>query len=152
MTRTEFLDLLDRHGADIDQWPAGLRLRAEATLTASGDLRGLLAAEQAMLAALADLPAASASAGLRQAILRIPLDHPRSIGSKSLWHGLVMTWRRWTAGMATATAAAVLGFVLGYGQLVPLPTATAGQPAGDDLVSALELSANIDTTELETTP
>lgn len=151
MTKREFLDLLDRYGANPSRWPAPLRLAADRALATDAELRSLLAAEQELEAALADLPAMGASPDLRRAILDIPLDHPCPIAAPSLTQQLLTGWRRWTAGMATVTAAGVIGFVLGYGQLVTLPAATAGeQVAGEDLVSMLGDTPYLDTADAET--
>lgn len=150
MTRSEFLDLLDRHGADPVRWPAGLRLRADRALAVDADLRALLAAEQAVADALACLPAVRASAELRRAVLDIPLDHPRALDRPSLLAEMRLAWKRWTAGMATATAAGLMGFVLGYGQMVPLPGGDGTeQVASDDLVALLNLTTEIDAADLE---
>lgn len=150
MTKREFLDLLDHYGADPSRWPAPLRLAADRALTVNAELRDLLAAEQVLEAALADLPATAASPDLRRAIMDIPLDHPRAIARPSLAQLLLTGWRRWTAGMATVTAAGVIGFVLGYGQLVTLPTASAGeQVAGEDLVSMLGDTPYLDAADAE---
>lgn len=150
MTKREFLDLLDRYGAEPSRWPAPLRLTADRALAVNTELRDLLAAEQILEAALVDLPATSASPDLRRAILDIPLDHPRAGTAPSLTQLLLAGWRRWTAGMATVTAAGVIGFVLGYGQLVTLPTASAGeQVAGEDLVSMLGDTPYLDTADAE---
>jgi hypothetical protein len=150
MTKREFLDLLDRYGADPSRWPAPLRLAADRALALDAELRDLLAAEQVLEASLADLPAMGASPDLRRTILNIPLDHPRPIAAPSLAQLLLTGWRRWTAGMATVTAAGVIGFVMGYGQLVTLPTATAGeQVVGEDLVSMLGDTPYLDTADAE---
>ena len=117
---------------------------------AGTELRDLLATEQVLEASLADLPAMGASPDLRRTILDIPLDHPRAIAAPSLAQLLLTGWRRWTAGMATVTAAGLIGFVLGYGQLVTLPTATAGeQVAGEDLVSMLGDTPYLDAADAE---
>lgn len=152
MTRREFLDLLDRYGADPARWPAPLRLRADRALTRDEELRALLAAEQVLEDALATLPQASAGPALRRVVLDIPLDHPRHAAAPSLGRMLLVGWRRWTAGMATVTAAGLIGFVLGYGQLVTPPTASAGeQLAGEDIASLLADTVYDDVTDLEIT-
>ncbi|MFY8094005.1 MAG: hypothetical protein ACOVN0_11055 [Niveispirillum sp.] len=150
MTKREFLDLLDRYGADPSHWPAPLRLAADRALATDSALRALLATEQALEAALADLPGVEASPDLRRAVMEIPLDHPRGVTAPSLASTLLAGWRRWTAGMATVTAAGLIGFVLGYGQLVPLPMASAGeQVATDDLVSMLGDTPYLDAGDAE---
>lgn len=150
MTKSEFLDLLDRYGADPSRWPAPLRLAADRALAHDAELRDLLAAEKVLEQALAELPVVAASPALRQAILDIPLDHPRAAAAPSLGQMLAAGWRRWTAGMATVTAAGLIGFVLGYGQLVPLPTASAGeQVAGEDLVALLGDTTYYDAADAE---
>lgn len=151
MTKREFLDLLDQYGADPSRWPAPLRLAADRALGTDAELRDLLAAERMLETAMADLPVTRASPDLRRAIMDIPLDHPRGVAPPSLARMLLAGWRRWTAGMATVTAAGVLGFVLGYGQLVTLPTASAGeQVASDDLTSLLGDTSYYDSADAET--
>ncbi|MBP7335856.1 hypothetical protein [Niveispirillum sp.] len=151
MTKREFLDLLDRYGANPSRWPAPLRLAADRALAADAELRDLLSAEQVLETALAGLPAITASPELRRTVMDIPLDHPRGVAAPSLARLLLAGWRRWTAGMATVTAAGVIGFVLGYGQLVTLPTATAGeQVAGEDLASLLGDTSYYDSGDAET--
>jgi hypothetical protein len=149
MTRSEFLDLLDHHGPDPVHWPAALRLRADRALTNSAELRLLLATEQKMAAALANLPRVAASTALRQAVLDIAIDNPRPAARPSLWREMRLAWLRWTAGVATATAAGLMGFVLGYGQMVTLPSADGEQVVSDDLVSLLNQTTEIDTADLE---
>lgn len=152
MTPEQFQTLLDRHGTRPGDWPDTLRRKAEAALARDADLRALLAAEQALADALSSLPPATASAELRRTVLDIPLDNPRTAGRAGLWRGMALAWRRWTAGMATATVAGLLGFILGYGQLVTLPATAGEQVASDDLLSLLNQTAEIDTAELESTP
>lgn len=149
MTRNQLQDLLDRYGPRPGDWPDTLRRQAEAALARHAELRTLLTAEQALADALSSLPAAPASAELRRAVLDIPIDNPRTLARPSLLPGIIRAWRRWTAGMATATAAGLFGFVLGYGQLVALPATAGEQVASDDLLSLLNQSTEIDTTELE---
>lgn len=152
MTRDQFRNLLDRHGAWPHDWPGALRRKAETALAGDGELRAMLAAEQVLAEALANPPPVSASAVLRRIVLDIPIDHPRAAIRPSLWSGMALAWRRWTAGMATATAAGLLGFFLGYGQLVALPATAGEQVASDDLLSLLnQQTAEIDTAELENT-
>ena len=149
MTRREFLDLLDRYGAEPSRWPAPLRLAADRAMAGDADLRALLAAEQALEAALCELPAAAVSPDLRRAVLDIPLTYLRGSRASPL-SGLVAGWRRWAAGIATVTAAGLVGFVLGYGQLVNLPTAAAGeQAATDDLASLLSDNGYDDASDAE---
>ncbi|WP_094456803.1 hypothetical protein [Niveispirillum lacus] len=150
MTKRDFLDLLDQYGADPSRWPAPSRLAADRALAVDAELRALLATEQTLIAALADLPPASASPTLRRLVMNIPLEHPRAVAAPSLAGLLMAGWRRWTAGMATVTAAGLIGFVLGYGQLVPLPTASAGeQVVAEDLASLLADATYFDSADAE---
>lgn len=149
MTKREFLDLLDRYGADPSRWPAALRLEADRAMAGDANLRDLLVAEQALEEALSDLPAVAASADLRRAVLDIPLRHLRAV-APSPWQMALAGWRRWMAGTATVTAAGLIGFVLGYGQLVSLPGALAGEPvASDDVSSLLNATGYDDTADTE---
>ncbi len=153
MTPDQFQTLLDRHGARPEDWPDTMRRKATAALAQDAQLRAMLTAEQVLAEALASLPPVTASADLRRAVLDIPVDNPRPAGRAGLWRSMALAWRRWTAGMATATAAGLLGFFLGYGQLVALPATAGEQVASDDLLSLLnQQTAEIDTAELESAP
>jgi hypothetical protein len=153
MNETEFHNLLDRFGADLSQWPADRCLTAERAMADDPSLTDLLAAEQLLASCLPDLPpAATASVELRQRIMALPLAHPHPLPSpgmlSELWRSMTASWRQWSMGMATASAAAVLGFVLGYGQM--LPPVTGEQAAtSDDLVTMLNAAADYDTAETE---
>lgn len=150
MTKREFLDLLDRYGADPARWPAPLRLAADRALAVDAELRALLDAERVLEDALAGLPQSLAGPALRRTVLDIPLDHPRGAIAPSLGRMLIDGWRRWTAGMATVTAAGLIGFVLGYGQLVEPPAASAGEQTGvEELASLLGDTTYDDAVDLE---
>lgn len=153
MNETEFHNLLDRFGADLSQWPADRRRAAEQAMAADASLIDLLAAEQLLAACLPDLPpVAAASADLRQRIMALPLAHPRPLAAPGLltelWHSMTASWRQWSMGMATASAAAVLGFVLGYGQMLP-PMSETEMASSDNLVTMLNAAADYDTADTE---
>ncbi|WP_155524443.1 hypothetical protein [Oleisolibacter albus] len=154
MTPSRFEDLLDRHGPDLAQWPAGERAAADALLRRAPEMAALLEADRQLRTVLADgLPGATAGSGLRAAILSIPLAHPRTLprrfGLRAWLAGLL---RPLSAGMATACAAGALGFVLGYGQLITLPgltgtdTASSEASASDgELVASLAFYSPLET-------
>lgn len=154
MTHDEFTNLLDQYGPDPDSWPRGPKGKALAALKADPELALILETERMLADTLATLPPATASASLRQAVMDIPLAHPvpvRRPSGLALWLGnLHGAWRQWSAGMATASAAALFGFILGYGQMVPAsaletdPSATA-----EDLVALLNLTADYDSVDGE---
>lgn len=149
MTETEFQDLLDRYGADPGRWPADLAASAERAMKADRALARQLSAEQALMQVLAE-PVPVARTALRRTVLDIPLDHPRGSRAPSAWVLLMAAWRQWMAGTATATAAALVGVVLGYGQMVPLPLAdTAMVSATDDVTTLLSLTVDGDLSDLE---
>lgn len=153
MTETEFHNLLDRFGADLSQWPADRRLTAERAMADDPSLINLLAAEQLLAACLPDLPpVAAASADLRQRIMALPLAHPRPLAAPGLltelWQSMTASWRQWSMGMATASAAAVLGFVLGYGQMLP-PMSGTETASSDNLVTMLNAAADYETADTE---
>lgn len=154
MTPSRFEDLLDRHGPDLEQWPAAERGAAEALLRHAPEMAALLEADRQLQAVLSGgLPAATAGSGLRAAILSIPLAHPRAAPRRSGLHPwLAGLLRPLSASMATACAAGALGFVLGYGQLISLPgltgTDTAGSEAGasdGELVASLAFYSPLET-------
>lgn len=154
MTQTQFQERLDRFGPDLSLWPTTLRAEAEAAMAADPALARLLTIDRMLAAALADLPVTAASADLRQRVLTLPLDHPRTNagpGPLALLRGyLRQGWRQWSAGMATACMAGILGFALGYGQVLPAAAVESDAlTAAEDLVSLLSLSAPYETAEQE---
>jgi hypothetical protein len=155
MTESEFHNLLDRFGADLAQWPVDMRQQAEQAMARDASLAGLLAADQLLASILDDLPPVTASAALRQQVMALPLAHPRPASRPGLLagisRGIAGSWRQWSVGMGTACAAALLGFVLGYGQLLP-PMGSNTQMAGsDDLVAMLDMTADYDVADAEQT-
>ncbi|QJE72810.1 hypothetical protein HHL28_06655 [Aerophototrophica crusticola] len=141
MTPDRFADLLDRHGPDLSAWPAPDRAAAESLLARDPAARRMLETDRLLADALSDLPAERAGPALRQAVLSIPLAHPRvaAPGLGARLQGLLgHAWRPFAGGMAAACSAALVGFVLGYAQLVSVPDLTGSQSAdtasGDTLV------------------
>lgn len=149
MTHDEFTNLLDRYGPDPQAWPPGPGAKAMAALKTDPELAFLLEQERLLADTLATLPPVTASASLRLAVMDIPLAHPlpvrRPSGLSALLGGLHGAWRQWSAGMATASAAALFGFVLGYGQMLPAAALETEQSANaEDLVALLNLTADYD--------
>jgi hypothetical protein len=153
MTETEFHNLLDRFGADLAQWPVDRRQQAEQAMARDPSLAGLLAADRLLAGILDDLPPVMASPTLRQQVMGLPLAHPRPVSRSGLlagiWQGMTGSWRQWSMGMGTACAAALLGFVLGYGQLLPPPASGTQMAGSDDLVAMLDMTADYDTADAE---
>jgi hypothetical protein len=153
MTETEFHNLLDRFGADLAQWPNDQRQQAEQAMARDPSLADLLAADQLLAGVLDDLPPVIASAALRQQVMGLPLAHPRPASRPGLlatiWQGMAGSWRQWSMGMGTACAAAVMGFVLGYGQMLPPLGSSTETANSDDLVAMLDMTADYDTADAE---
>lgn len=154
MRHEEFTNLLDRHGPDLDSWPPASRAKAMTALAVDPELASLLETERLLVEALATLPPSPASASLRQAVMDIPLAHPRQVrqpsGLAALLAGVQGAWRQWSAGMATASAAAFFGFVLGYGQMLPAAAlGTDRSTNAEDLVALLNLTADYDAVDVE---
>jgi anti-sigma factor RsiW len=136
-----FRRLIAAYGADPGRWPPGQRARAEALLARSPKARTLLAEAQAFDALLlADvkppagepLAAAIIARALGQPQERAPAPAPRAIGFG--W-SLARLWPQ-AVGLA---AAAVLGFVIGWTDLLP------GSFAGGDTIDLADiLDAGID--------
>ncbi|HYC04474.1 MAG TPA: hypothetical protein VED40_14365 [Azospirillaceae bacterium] len=141
MSPDQFQELLDRHGPDITGWPRADRQAAEALLAASSEAQARHRAALRLENDLASLPMILASDRLRRAVLDIPLDHPLPARPASpglrLADAVRGAWRQWTAGLATATAALLLGVVMGANGLSPLPVdddakLAAAEPASDE--------------------
>jgi hypothetical protein len=68
MTLPQFQDLVDRLGAEVEQWPVAERTNAEALLASSAPARKILDDARALKAALSG-PSTPAPAGLAQRIV-----------------------------------------------------------------------------------
>jgi PAS domain S-box-containing protein len=94
-------------------------------------------------AALHATGASHASAELQQRVLAMAYALPQGPARRTAggWlRGWTGDWRGWTAGLATATAAMLLGFVLGVSGTVPFQTGTE-QMASLDLDEGSEMAA-----------
>ena len=72
-----------------------------------------------------------ASDALRQAVLRIPVDHPRDVVADLSFGGL---WRAFRLAVAPMAIASVLGFVVGVTDVAPFASTA---PATDTSVAVL---------------
>jgi len=127
-----FRRLIEAYGADPARWPAGERSRAEALLARSDRARRLLAEAQALDAVLmADArPAADerlAAAVIARATAAPQERRPKQPREFRLDWSLARLWPQ-AVGLA---AAAVLGFVVGWSDLLP-------PSAGDDTVDLID--------------
>jgi hypothetical protein len=115
-----FRRLIEAYGADPTRWPAGERSRAEALLARSEPARRLLAEAQALDAVLMADAKPAADERLAAAVIarataapqERPLTQPREFR---------LDWslpRLWPQAVGLA-AAAVLGFVVGWTDLLP---------------------------------
>ncbi|HYE52124.1 MAG TPA: hypothetical protein VEB20_21190 [Azospirillaceae bacterium] len=140
MTPDRFEELLDLHGPDLSAWPAHLRGPAEALLAAAPAVQEAHRRALRLETLLADLPLDRAGPALRRAVLDIPLDHPLPAAAPGaatrLARAFGTAWRQWTAGIATATASALLGVVLGAGGLTPFPVEAAAETLGAEMLDA----------------
>ncbi|MFM2045698.1 MAG: hypothetical protein RLY86_4274 [Pseudomonadota bacterium] len=128
-----FADLLDRHGPNGDAWPVADRAPALALIARDAEAASLLEAARLVEAVLA-APPDPASPALRRAVLDVPMHHPRTAAGMA---GLGTGWLRIIlgqletvlgrgprvarAGAGMALATGLLGFMLGYGQIVTPP-------------------------------
>lgn len=129
MTPEEFAGYLDRHGADLECWPANLRDAARAdALTAAG--RAELEKTRAFETMLEECLPAPPALGLKARILaRLDTARPPLM---AWWFG----GARWRP-MAAAVAPLALGFVLGF--TWPTPD-DSSEDAFEDAVSVLAFS------------
>ena len=134
-----FRRLIAAYGADPGRWPPGRRRRAEALLARSAKARRLLAEAQALdslLLADAKLPA---DERLAAAIIARATALPQERAPTPV-RGFTLDWslsRLWPQAVGLA-AAAVLGFVVGWTDLLPVST------GGDTIDLADVLDAGID--------
>lgn len=145
MTQDQFADLLDRHGPDLSAWPAAERAAAETLLAHDPAMRKMLETERLLVEALSALPAERAGPALREAVLAIPLSHPRraapGVGER-LGRLFGPVWRPFAGGMAAACSAALVGFMLGYAQLVTPPDLDDSQAA--DTLAYYDTSSDLE--------
>lgn len=153
MKLKRFEELLDRQGADLAAWGPQDAAAARALMAISPEARRQFALADGVDAALHATGASPASAELLQRVLTLAHAAPQAParpgpgGWVRGWaFGQGAEWRGWTAGLATATAAMLLGFVLGVSGAVPFQTRTANQVAlatenGADLDAGTEMAA-----------
>lgn len=124
MKLEEFRETLDAKGADLSAWPEGERRAAETLLAASAEARQALQQALALDALLSEtLAPAAAPAGLRDAILAEVAANPRAADDRSFRLG-GLRWF-WRAGLGTACAMGLAGFLLGFtGAIQPPGAAT----------------------------
>ncbi|ACI98391.1 hypothetical protein [Rhodospirillum centenum] len=143
MTPSRFADLLDRLGPCLDTWPDRERDAALALLDSSEAARRDLEAATLLADILPDLPRVDASPSLRSAVLALPLEHPRMVAPRGLaaWldSAFAVPWRQWTAGLGSAVACGLVGFMLGYSGHAAIPGVTPDteQTADTALVAVL---------------
>jgi hypothetical protein len=151
MKLKRFEELLDRRGADLAAWAPEDAAAARALMAISPEARRQFALAETVDAALHATGASRASAELQQRVLAMAYAQPQEAmpqrqgvtGWMRAWSG---EWRGWTAGLATATAAMLLGFVLGISGAVPFQTRSSDQMAqltgyGADLDEGTEMAA-----------
>jgi hypothetical protein len=115
-----FRRLIAAYGADPARWPAGQRAHAEALLARSSAARARLAEAQAFDALLLADAKAPADERLMAAILARAIDVPQERPPAPI-RAFALDWslsRLWPQAVGLA-AAAVLGFVLGWTDLLP---------------------------------
>lgn len=116
-----FRRLMAAYGADPARWPPGRRAQAGALLAHSGKARALLAEARALdtlLTADAKLPADEPFAA---ALIAHATALPQERASAPVRDSVVLDWslsRLWPQAVGLA-AAAVLGFVIGWTDLLP---------------------------------
>ncbi len=129
MRPERFEELLEAKGADLATWHEAERSAAERLLAESPEARAALAQARALDELLgATVAPTPAGQDLRQAILALPVRHPRqaerrpALGFRAIWQ----------TGLGLALAAGVAGFALGITGLVEGPGSA---PAEADIAS-----------------
>ena len=129
MRPERFEELLEAKGADLATWPEAERSAAERLLAESAEARAALAQARALDDLLGETMAPMpAGQDLRQAILALPIEHPRQAAARP-----TLGFRAiWQTGLGLALAAGVAGFALGITGLVEGPGSA---PAEADIAS-----------------
>ena len=118
MTPDRFEELLEAKGADLAAWPEAERRAAERLLADSAEARAALAQARSLDDLLAGaLAPEAAGPDLRDAILALPVAHPREAARRPGF-GFRAVWQ---AGLGMALAAGLAGFALGITGLVERP-------------------------------
>ena len=116
-----FRRLIAAYGADPGRWPPGQRTRAEALLARSAKAQALLAEAQALDALLMADAKPPADAQLAAAIVARAMGLPQERTAAAAPRAIRVEWslaRLWPQAVGLA-AAAVLGFVIGWTDLLP---------------------------------
>lgn len=129
MNSDRFEALLEAKGADLATWPEAERQAAERLLAESPEARAALAQAQALDDLLGEtMTPAPAGQDLREAILALPVMHPRQAAARPTFGFRAI----WQTGLGLALAAGVAGFALGITGLVEGPGSA---PAEADIAS-----------------
>ncbi len=129
MNSDRFEALLEAKGADLATWPEAERRAAERLLAESPEARAALTQAQALDELLGEtLTPTPAGEDLREAILAIPVEHPRQAAARPTFGFRAI----WQTGLGLALAAGVAGFALGITGLVEGPGSV---PAEADIAS-----------------
>ena len=129
MNSDRFEALLEAKGADLATWPEAERRAAERLLAESPEARAALTRAQALDELLGEtLTPTPAGEDLREAILAIPVEHPRQAAARPTFGFRAI----WQTGLGLALAAGVAGFALGITGLVEGPGSV---PAEADIAS-----------------
>ncbi len=129
MRPERFEELLEAKGADLATWPEAERRAAERLLAESPEARAALTQAQALDELLGEtLTPTPAGEDLREAILAIPVEHPRQAAARPTFGFRAI----WQTGLGLALAAGVAGFALGITGLVEGPGSV---PAEADIAS-----------------
>ena len=134
-----FRRLIAAYGADPGRWPPGRRRRAEALLARSAQARALLAEAQALDSLLLADAKPPADERLAAAIIARATAMPQARAPTPA-RALALDWslsRLWPQAVGLA-AAAVLGFVVGWTDLLP------ANPGTDTIDLADVLDGGID--------
>jgi len=134
-----FRRLIAAYGADPGRWPPGRRRRAEALLARSAKARTLLAEAQALDSLLLADGKPPADEQLAAAVIARAMAMPQERAPAPV-RAFTLDWslsRRWPQAVGLA-AAAVLGFVVGWTDLLP------ANSGGDTIDLADVLDAGLD--------
>ena len=124
MNSDRFEALLEAKGVDLASWPEAERLAAERLLADSPKARAALAQARTLDDLLgATLTPTPASNDLREAILTLPVAHPRQ-GTARPTFGFRAIWQ---TGLGLALVAGLAGFALGITGLVEGPSSASAE-------------------------
>jgi hypothetical protein len=142
MTRDELQTLLDSHGADPAQWPAGLRVAALSLIAGDAEARADHEAARQLDTALTRYAAATSTddTAAARVLTRLAGPLPRQDRAWWRWPAELLDWEfapAWPR-MAALAGCAAIGFMVGITGLDrPFERTTTVASTGSDITSAV---------------